>query len=186
MLRGLALTAITGLLYLLSLTAKQNALPGEQAKKTIDESILGTWTEVYREQEGKLKRAIPDPVLLGMADELAKRVGRQAGKGGYLFPEAWLFIIGRDKVQTQADRENPSPSGEFLYELKLGSAPATIDLIQIDHTGKKLDLPKQEGIYFVKDDCLLMCFGSPRPKRFVTSVGSNNELIFLRRGKFSK
>ena len=140
-------------------------------KKPIKESgIDGVWSELCRENGGKLVSSRPQ------INPNPKPTDAKA-------PRLWK--ISKTKIEKGPD-DDTFPSEQWSIELHPGNKLGTIDGVLLDKDGKKSAEHKWQAIYQLKDDYLLVCLSldKARPERFTTSGASNGTFLFLlRRGR---
>ncbi len=143
-------------------------------KKAKAHEIEGFWTQGHSETDGDSTPSMMNPART--------RVGQMSGPGGIWTdtgPIFWKF--------SKEEVELGFPQFWNHYQLNPGGKKGAIDMIPLDKKGKKIEKVKLKGIYFLKENILIICYsydpGEPRPKAFTTSAQSKSRLVILRRGK---
>jgi hypothetical protein len=106
----------------------------------------------------------------------------------------YIWKFSKEQVETGWDTPGGFPCFRSHYRLDPGGEMGAIDMttdimtrLPLDKKAKKIRKEKVKGIYFLKDDILIICFcymeGGKRPKGFTTSPESKSRLVILRRTK---
>lgn len=144
--------------------------PGESRPKP--KPIEGVWTEISHEMEGEIvSLLVPIPPLPNMP-----------------ITGHYIWKISKDTIERGSDRKDRFPLDRASYELNPGGLEGAIDAIPLDDKTKdkekKGKRKKGLGIYCVRDDYLIICFGrGSRPKSFTSSEDNPNQVHVLRRGR---
>jgi uncharacterized protein (TIGR03067 family) len=149
-------------------------------KKAKSHEIEGIWTQVHSETDGDSSPSMRNPGY-DPPGPMRGTGGNGSGLGQYV----WKF--SKEEVGSGWIEDQSFPIFRSHYQLDPDGKMGAMDMIPLDKQGKKMEKEKVNGIYFLKDDILIICFayenGAPRPEGFTTSALSKSRLVFLRRGK---
>lgn len=142
--------------------------PGKSGSES--NALVGRWTEICTDIEGKITSRLPD-----------------------IQADRWLRI--NHPIEWEITREiigmqlNPMgvPQSRFSYQLNPGGLKGAIDCTYLPDKEDKVKPKRRFGIYFVRDDYLLLCFGGDvRPKKFSGTKENGCSIFILRKGKLIK
>jgi hypothetical protein len=126
---------------------------------TKDTEIQGDWTVIYLKQWTGLEDK----------DSMDSR----------FLPTKLRFARGRIEQDKQ-----PMHSDSTGYELDPDAQPWVVDFFKLDSKGREIEKTRSEALYYLKDDFLMISYGTPRPRRFSISAESKPYIVVYRRGKF--
>ena len=173
MKRGVLLTGLAICLLAWCSAASEQSAPAE--KKPAGGDFEGFWTQVHSEVDGDSSSSLGNPG--------GQRMGMWRGNWYDMGPFLWKF----SKDEIGSGWEQPSfPLSRMQYQLNPGGKIGEINLMPLDKDGKKLATAPMKGIYFLKDDFLMICYahdGSARPAQFTSSAKSKSVLVILSAAK---